>query len=120
MWKRKITTIALVMTMFLCTGCLKGLIYKRSGDLVDDLYQNHYRPEISHEIAEEIIAEVFQAAQERDFSRIEVLFSEYAIENTPDLEEQFEKFCDFCSFNVVKYSSSVMVITSLTTEREHS
>ena len=27
------------MTMFLCTGCLKGLIYKRSGDLVDDLYQ---------------------------------------------------------------------------------
>ena len=56
MWKRKITTIALVMTMFLCTGCMKGLIYKRSGDLVDDLYQNHYRPEIASEIAEEIIS----------------------------------------------------------------
>ncbi len=43
MWKRKITAIALVMTMFLCTGCLKGHIYKCSGNLVDDLYQNHYR-----------------------------------------------------------------------------
>ncbi len=106
MWKIKITAIALVMTMFLCTGCMKGLIYKRSGDLVDDLYQNHYRPEISHEIAEEIIDEVFQAARERDFSRVEVLFSEYAIENTPDLEEQFERFCDFCSFNVVEYSGT--------------
>ena len=107
MWKRKTTAIALVITMFLCTGCLKGLIYRRSGNLVDDLYQNHYRPEISHEIAEEIIDEVFQAAREEDFRRIEVLFSEYAIENTPDLEDQFDEFCDFCSFDVVDYDGTV-------------
>ena len=59
MWKKKLTAISLVMTMILCTGCLKGLFYKRSGNLADDLYQNHYRPEIASEIAGEIIAEVF-------------------------------------------------------------
>ena len=62
MWKKKLTAITLVMTMILCTGCLKGLFYKRSGNLADDLYQNHYRPEIASEIAEEIIAEAVEAA----------------------------------------------------------
>lgn len=104
MWKKKVIAIALVMTMFLCTGCLKGLIYRRSGNLADDLYQNHYRPEIAHEIAGEIVDEVFQAAQEDDFSRIEELFSDYARDNTPDLEEQFDEFSDFCSFDVVEYN----------------
>lgn len=105
-WKRKATAIALVMTMFLCTGC-KGLFYKRSGNLTEDLYQNHYRPEISKEIANEIVAEVFQAAREKDFSRIDVLFSKYAHEKTPDLKEQFDKFCDFCSFDVSEYDGKV-------------
>ena len=97
----------LFLTMILCTGCLKGLFYKRSGNLADDLYQNHYRPEIASEIAEEIIAEVFQAAREEDFSRVEVLFSNYARENTPDLEEQFNQFCEFCSFEASDLKGTV-------------
>ena len=97
----------LFLTMILCTGCLKGLFYRRSGNLADDLYQNHYRPEIASEIAEEIIAEVFQAAREEDFSRVEVLFSNYAREKTPDLEEQFNQFCEFCSFEASDLKGTV-------------
>ena len=99
-WKRKVVAIALVMTTLLCSGCLKGIIYKRSGILVEDLYQKHHSERYSQEISDEIVAEVFGAAEDKDFSRIKVLFSEYAIENTPDLEEQFDQFCDFCSFDV--------------------
>ena len=99
-WKIKVTAIALVMTMFLCSGCLSGIIYKRSGNLVEDLYQKHHSERYSQEISDEIVAEVFGAAEDNDFSRIRVLFSEYAIENTPDLEEQFDQFCDFCSYDI--------------------
>lgn len=99
-WKRKFIALALVMTMFLCSGCLKGIIYKRTGNLKEDLYQKHHRERYSQEISDEIVAEVFGAAKEKDFSRIKVLFSEYALENTPDLEDQFDQFCDFCSFDV--------------------
>ena len=106
MWKSKATAIALVVTMFLCTGC-KGLFYKRSGNLVEDLHQDYYRSEISKEIADDIVDEVFQAAREKDFSRIEILFSKYAREKTPDLEEQFKLFCDFCSFDVSEFGGKV-------------
>ena len=97
----------MVMTIILCTGCLKGLFYKRSRNLADDLLQKHHSERYSKEISDEIVAEVFAAAKENDFSRIEVLFSDYARQNTPDLEEQFNHFCDFCSFETSEYKGKV-------------
>lgn len=90
----------ILLPVFSVTGCLSGIIYKRSGNLVDDLYQKHHSERYSQEISDEIVEEVFDAANENNFSRIIVLFSEYAIENTPDLEDQFDQLCDFCSFDV--------------------
>ena len=98
---KKALIITITAVLLLTSGCNDRT---RGETLVDDLYQKHNREINRHEISDDIIDEILAAAEDKDYGRIEVLFSDYALENNDNLEEEFYEFCDYCSFDIDEVS----------------
>ena len=93
--KYTMIVVVLVLSIIIFAGGC-SMTSEKSDDLAGQLHQKHNRSS-SSKIADEIVEEIIDSAKNKDYSRINKLFSEYARDNEK-LEAEFNEFCDYCDF----------------------